>query len=156
MLDITEGIVKTAADGENNPLDLRVSNNAWHGKITPVPGQQFERYIYMWQGYRAGMLTFLAHYKDGQHTLNDIFAGTLNPATGKYENGYAPAEDGNDPAAYAKTVGDFAAIDPAADLSSFIQDGNKIMLIIAAMAREEQGDEFVVNSADLQMAWNNI
>jgi hypothetical protein len=155
MQGITQGLIPTAADGVNNPLDLRTSTIAWQGKITPQ-GNAFEQYETMWQGYRAGIDTIKAHYKQGQRTLIDILQGTYNTNTGNYENGFAPAADKNDPGSYAANVAAYAGISPTEDVGPYLSQPDMLSKIVTGFALEEQGHSFTPNPADIQMAMVNL
>lgn len=144
----TIGLIPTAGGGVNNPLDLRDFGIPWQGRI-PVANSSIGQFQTMWQGYRAGIDTIKSHYNnDGQTTLNTFFAGNSNP-------GYAPASDGNDPVAYAKNVAAAMGIDPGDDFGPYL-NAMGLTNMVTAMAKQEQGNSFVVNPVDITAALTNL
>lgn len=47
----------------NNPLNIRISNNSWRGKITPSGDSAFEQFTSMPYGYRAALVTMRTYIK---------------------------------------------------------------------------------------------
>jgi len=142
--NLTTGSIDTSNDGVNNPLNIRVSNNAWQGKNT-LPGKSFESFEKMWQGYRAGLINLQSIFKAGHTTLTDMISV------------YAPKDDGNSLQTYVQGIENATGIDPLNDdMTQYINDGPTMQAIITYMAQLEQGANFKVNPADIQLAWNNI
>ncbi|TRX70525.1 hypothetical protein [Carboxylicivirga sp. M1479] len=80
--------VQTGSDAvrgqrNKNPFNLRVSLNAWRGKITENKQdeefEEFENYLY---GLRAGLINIRTHIGRGKNTLT-LLMNTLSP---KHEN----------------------------------------------------------------------
>ncbi len=116
----------------NNPGNIRKSATVYKGEVTSS-NPAFKQFSDMKYGFRA-MASLLYHYinSSGYNTLNSILSH------------YAPAGDGgNNPAAYAKFVGQNANIDPNQILSTadFYPGplGANIQNIIRWMARDEEG-----------------
>lgn len=55
----------------NNPLNIRVSNNAWIGKMVSQDGV-FEYFKTNYFGYRAAYLCLLKHYNRGYCTIEKL------------------------------------------------------------------------------------
>lgn len=148
----TPGIVKTAADGYNNPGNIRQGSVRFIGEITqpfeyggmliaPLENR-FKAFTSMAYGYRAMIKILRTYVKRGQNTLVKII------------NTYAPASDGNNPATYIEYVKTRAGIaDENADISAII-NGPGVMEIVRHMAQLEQGSRFSVNNEDLRTAYN--
>jgi len=143
---ITPGLIKTASDGINNPMNIRaIRNNSWLGKINTAGNPfKFEQFTFMWQGYRAGMKILKSLYAEGHHTLQDIISA------------YAPAGDGNNPIQYAKTVSESSGIPIDTNLAISLNDQDKMGMIVSSMAMVEQGAHFVPNMDDVNTAWLNL
>lgn len=113
----------------NNPLNIRVSNNAWIGKLPDHmrTDADFEQFATMVYGLRAGILiikTYIQKYR----------ADTI----GKIISRFAPSTE-NDVAAYVRFVCSRSGLQP----TTRIAFANKYIIcgIIDAMVRFENGQE---------------
>ena len=111
----------------NNPGALRYDGRSqWQGMVgTPQPGQ-FVQFDNQADGQRAQIINL-----QNQARLHGI--NTLSALTQRY----APAGDGNDPQAYAATVGRTLGIDPNAPIN--LADPQVASRVAAAMAQVEAG-----------------
>ena len=133
----TEGLTATANDGINNPLNIRATNIAWEGKITKA-GANFEAFQTMWQGYRAGMKNVLT--VSSGRSFNDTIP-ILSPATENNIPAYIAAAQQN-------------GVDTTVAISDL--DEADFKQLIANMAKHEQGDDFTINEADIDAAYDAI
>ena len=68
----------------NNPLNIRISNSNWLGKVSPNTDGAFEQFSDIKYGYRAAIKTLRSYYyKHGLRTVRDIL------------NRWAPPSDSN-------------------------------------------------------------
>lgn len=70
----------------NNPLNIRISTNAWIGKLTSQDGV-FEYFQSNYFGYRAAYLCLIKHYMRGNYTIREIvskWAPSVENDTNKY------------------------------------------------------------------------
>lgn len=78
---------KTRGIRNNNPFNIRKSNNKWFGKI-PGNDKEFETFDTLVNGYRAGISLLTTYYnKYHLHTIFDIinrFAPSLENNTSDY------------------------------------------------------------------------
>ena len=84
----------------NNPLNIRISSNAWKGKIKPSGDKAFEQFASMPYGYRAA-LVLMRNYisKYGCNTVEKIISR------------WAPPSE-NNTLAYIKHVCDYSGLTP--------------------------------------------
>ena len=150
-MSVTTGQNPTCDNGINNPGNIEVSSIPWQGKITPAGAGPMEQFATMWQGYRALIDTIKSHYKTwGQTTLNLFMAGNGNP-------GYAPASvPGNNPSNEASFAASKAGISADDDIGQYLNNPTVLGNIVAGIAVFEQGETFIPNQADIQMAMNDL
>ena len=122
----------------NNPLNIRISNNQWQGKITPSADSDFEQFETIIYGFRAAiknLKSYITRY--GCNTISTIISK------------WAPASDSNNPMRYAAVVSNRSGIDK----DEVIQptDREKICKIIHWMAYFENGSEPL--DKDINAAW---
>lgn len=113
----------------NNPLNIRISNNAWKGKI-PVEQNtdgSFEQFQTMAYGFRAGMKNIKTIVNRGYNTLTKLI------------NIWAPASDGNVPTRYVQRIVNTFPDTFTAD--TIINPNNQDMMekLVYAMAIVENG-----------------
>lgn len=108
----------------NNPGNIRLSKTKWQGKIKSTD-DEFEQFKTPELGIRA-MATILKTYKvdHGIKTIQDMI------------NRWAPAEDNNDPVAYAKFVAKEVGLDPNQEIDL---TGDVRLGLVKAMIRMENG-----------------
>ena len=114
----------------NNPLNLRISNNPWLGKVTHNTDGAFEQFTTMEYGIRAAMRNVKTivqrRAKQGQATN-----------VSQLIHVWAPASDGNNERVYCRTIADKTGIQPYDEIN--IQDKNFFCLLIYGMAYQENG-----------------
>ncbi|MCQ2340855.1 MAG: structural protein P5 [Paludibacteraceae bacterium] len=77
----------------NNPLNIRISNNNWKGKVLVNNDGAFEQFISMEYGFRAALLTIETYIlKHGCNTIRKIITR------------FAPPTDGNNTEKYIQFV----------------------------------------------------
>lgn len=82
----------------NNPLNIRISKNAWEGKVQNNTDGEFEQFDEMKNGWRAAFINMDSHISRGDNTLRKMI--------GKW----APTLDNNNPEKYASDVANAAGI----------------------------------------------
>lgn len=123
----------------NNPLNIRISQDNWLGKVSPNSDGSFEQFSDIKYGYRAAIKTLRSYYtKHGLRTIRQII------------NRWAPASDGNDPTSYAANVARRAGI-PADQPIVF--DKDTITKIVYGMAISENGTGTMPNMAEIEAGW---
>ncbi len=144
---VIEGVKKFAADmtkprgiRNNNPGNLRISNNAWKGKIPKDQNSDgsFEQFSEMKWGVRA-MFVLIRNW------INKGTATTLRAVV----NRYAPANE-NNTERYIDFVSDRSGIKPDEILSA---DETTLKKLISAMIIKENGDGHV-NDNHINEGWN--
>lgn len=123
----------------NNPGNLRISNNDWQGKIsvsenTDGAFEQFNLYVY---GVRAMI-----------RLVRDSYISAGNNTISKVINRYAPSSE-NNTTAYINTVSSSMGISPNQTLST---DYNTMQALIQAMAKHENGRDAISNTI-FSIAW---
>lgn len=123
----------------NNPLNIRISNSNWLGKVSPNTDGSFEQFSDIKYGYRAAIKTLRTYYyTHGLRTIRALI------------NRWAPAEDHNNPTSYANRVSQSAGI-PADQQIVFNQD--TITKIVYGMAIVENGNSPYLSMADIHAGW---
>lgn len=109
----------------NNPLNIRISNSNWLGKVSPNTDGSFEQFSAIKYGYRAAIKTLRSYYYiHGLRTIRQMIKR------------WAPAEDNNNPTNYANRVAQSSGI--AAD-HQLTFDQDTITKIVYGMAIVENG-----------------
>lgn len=121
----------------NNPLNIRISNNAWAGKIANNTDGSFEQFEDIAHGYRAGLLNIRTQINRGNNTIRKLI------------NAWAPSSDGNSPENYANKVASASGI--SADEIINPKDPNTMQKIVLAMAKIENGQD--ANPDDVAQGW---
>lgn len=111
----------------NNPGNIRISANAWQGKVpvgsnTDGAFEQFQTYAY---GIRAMIKNLLSYYASGLNTLERII----------YK--WAPPTDNNPTPAYVAYVAKKTGFGPTQTLD--LTNQNTMRKIVIAMAEVENG-----------------
>lgn len=127
----------------NNPGNIRISSNAWKGKIpisqnTDGAFEQFQTYAY---GIRAMIKNLLSYYQSGKNTLQSII----------YK--WAPPSDGNDSAAYVTFVSLRTGFSPTQPLD--LQNQTTMKKVVTAMAEMENGRP-AVTAEQFNYAWTLV
>ena len=108
----------------NNPLNIRIGN-VWLGEVANPTDRQFEQFISMEYGIRAGFIILRRYIRRyGRKTITDIISS------------WAPSNE-NDTAAYIARVSKLANI-PADEVLRY-EDKPKMVALVAAMIQVECG-----------------
>ena len=123
------GTKGTPAIRNNNPLNIRRSDNAWKGKIpfsqsTDKSFEQFKTFVY---GLRAGIINLRTHYKRGKNTISELVTT------------WAPPSE-NNTLEYVNFVSNQSAISA---YSPFVWNEQTVYKIVKAMATMEAGKDIV-------------
>ncbi|MDI7502019.1 Lytic transglycosylase, catalytic [Cronobacter dublinensis] len=129
----------TLATRNNNPLNIRVSNNNWNGKGADN-GTGFEQFDTADHGFRAGLKLMKNHINNGADTLGALITK------------WAPPNE-NDTRQYAQTVSHKTGIPVDAKLNP--NDPQQMTAIAKAMAAQE-GYQGPISESQLQRAWTAI
>ncbi|EOV9596790.1 Lytic transglycosylase, catalytic [Cronobacter dublinensis] len=129
----------TLATRNNNPLNIRVSNNNWNGKGADN-GTGFEQFDTADHGFRAGLKLMKNHINNGADTLGALITK------------WAPPNE-NDTRQYAQTVSQKTGIPVDAKLNP--NDPQQMTAIAKAMAAQE-GYQGPISESQLQRAWTAI
>lgn len=115
----------------NNPLNIRISNNKWRGKIKPSQDPSFEQFESMVMGIRAAMVCLRTHCR---RLVQSRRATTVKNLISIW----APSTE-NDTHSYVKLVCSFSGgvLMP----NSIVDPGNKglFCLLVRSMAHVETG-----------------
>lgn len=125
----------------NNPLNLRISNNDWTGKV-PIEQNTdgaFEQFITMPYGFRAAM-------KNIRTLVSKYDCSTIQ----KLINRWAPESDGNNPQRYATRVANRTGY--ATDAPIKTHDKDFMCHLVFAMAEVENGT--LPLYTDIQLAYD--
>ena len=110
----------------NNPLNIRISTNAWKGKVSPNTDGAFEQFMDMAYGYRAALATMRTYIKKyGCDTVEKII------------NRWAPPTE-NNTLGYIKRVCDTAQLTP--DTVVKRDDKDTLTKMAYAMSLVENGN----------------
>lgn len=117
----------------NNPLNLRKSNNNWVGKAVPSKDKDFEQFLTMEHGIRAAMKNIATivnrRKKNGEETrISDLI------------HVWAPNSDGNNETAYLAVVLKKAKF--SCDETIDLKQRNQITRLCWAMAIVECGERY--------------
>ena len=71
----------------NNPLNIRISNTSWNGKVTPNTDGAFEQFIDLAHGYRAALVTLRTYInKYGLNTVRKMIGRWAPPSENNTES----------------------------------------------------------------------
>ena len=126
----------------NNPGNIRISNNDWKGKI-PISqntDKAFEQFAAFVWGIRAMIKNLQSYHRDrGLNTLTQIIST------------WAPAADNNNTTAYIQKVSLETGINPSQPLN--LNDENTMRKVVKAMAKVENGRE-AITDPQFNYAWS--
>lgn len=124
--------------GNNNPLNLRLSNSDWKGKVpnhlnTDKSFEQFKDGAYQGQpglvmGYRAAIKNIIYHVNSGKDTISKLI------------HAWAPISDGNNPTSYSYKVATNTGNQTTSKVP--INDPEKLWPIVREMAIIENGTAY--------------
>ena len=114
----------------NNPLNLRISNNPWLGKVKNNTDGAFEQFTAIEYGLRAAFrnIQTIVKRRERNHlttTIKDLI------------HIWAPASDGNNETVYCKTIADKTALQPNDTIN--LKSKNFMCLLVYGMAWQENG-----------------
>lgn len=111
----------------NNPLNLRISNNPWLGKVKNNTDGSFEQFVSLTYGIRAAIINIrtIIRRADNRLTLRQLIAK------------WAPNSDGNNEQAYTQRVSKMSGI--ADNEEIIIKNREQIVRLVTAMAEVENG-----------------
>lgn len=116
----------------NNPLNIRDSNNDWKGKSSLNIDKQFEEFTHPVYGFRAGARILRSYYQQGYQTLSQMI----------YR--FAPASE-NDTALYVEQVSQWTGIAPGQEVDVYNDD--LLANLLYAMSRKEVGNYYGLRMA---------
>lgn len=118
----------------NNPLNIRISNNNWKGEIKPSTDGSFCQFQTMAHGFRAAMCCIRTYIRvRGCKTLQEII------------NRWAPVKDGNNPVRYCERVmNSFPEIFTDKEMVIDYKNKEQMTHLVYAMAIVENGSEPVM------------
>ena len=119
----------------NNPLNLRKSNNNWRGKKWPGDDPAFEQFTSMVLGIRAAFIN-----------ARTIIRRNPGCTITRLITIWAPASDGNNPGSYIQAVCAKTGIQP--DTLRTVGSANKLVPLLWAMAFVECG-----HTLELSLFW---
>ncbi|MFA0443029.1 structural protein [Vibrio sp. 10N.286.49.C2] len=117
----------------NNPLNIRISNNAWTGKVTPSQDKAFETFSDHKYGFRAAA-KLVRNYQMlyGLNSINEIIGR------------WAPSHE-NDTANYSQFVAGQLNVSPNAALN--LADNELLARLVHAMSIMEVGRYYSLSDA---------
>ncbi|GHV49935.1 hypothetical protein FACS1894181_09850 [Bacteroidia bacterium] len=118
----TAGRTDTVGYRQNNPLNLRKSNNPWQGKVEG--DGEFEAFSSMEYGYRAAFRNVMTHYRNGHNTIRKLVSL------------WAPEIDNNKTEDYIKYVSERTGI-PENSVLDLENNPQTFKDVVAAMSEVE-------------------
>jgi hypothetical protein len=116
----------TRGERNNNPCNVRISNNSWIGKRTPSQDESFEQFDTALDGIRAGAKILVNYYKfHGLSTIATIITR------------WAPQADNNPTDAYIANVCKHMGIQPDDQLDML--DVAVLASLVTAVIDQENG-----------------
>lgn len=111
----------------NNPLNLRISRNAWKGKLPKEQNTDgsFEQFETMALGFRAALMNLRTHIRKGRRTVRDLITV------------WAPESDGNNTQRYIERVCRTTGMEPQTMIVP--ADREQMVKLVYAMAIVENG-----------------
>ncbi|WP_429761600.1 structural protein [Vibrio wakamikoensis] len=118
----------------NNPLNIRISNNAWTGKVTPSKDKAFETFSHSKYGFRAAT-KLIRNYQNlyGLNTLQGIISR------------FAPKSDNNDTDNYVQFVAGRLNVGASTPLNLF--DDEFMTRLVHSMSIMEVGRYYSLEDA---------
>lgn len=122
----------------NNPLNIRISNSAWTGKVTPSQDKAFETFSDSKYGFRAAA-KLIRNYQSlyGLNTINEIIGR------------WAPSHE-NDTRNYSQFVAGQLNLSSNAALN--LSDSNLLARLVHAMSIMEVGRYYSLSDAQQGVA----
>ncbi|CAM3990506.1 hypothetical protein VA7868_04616 [Vibrio aerogenes CECT 7868] len=116
----------------NNPLNIRDSNNDWLGKSGLNTDKEFEEFKNPVYGFRAGARILRSYARQGYTTLSQMI----------YR--FAPASENNS-ALYVQQVSQWTGIQP--DQVVNVNNHQQLAALLHAMSRKEVGNYYGLDMA---------
>lgn len=125
----------------NNPLNIRISNNKWQGKVARSENTDgvFEQFVSMAYGYRAAMVLI-------RNYINKYGCDTLT----KIITRWAPPSE-NNTASYIANVAKRMGVSPADYISP--NDKDQMTSLMYAMSISENGSKVLPDGYAINQAW---
>lgn len=127
----------------NNPLNLRISNNPWLGKVKNNTDGAFEQFTTIEYGYRAA-------FRNIRTIVQRRSAQDNTTTVRQLIHVWAPGSDGNNEAAYCQSVQKHSSINP--DELVIIKNKEFMCKLVYGMAVTENGQ--AVSRAQIDSAYN--
>lgn len=124
----------------NNPLNIRRSNEMWLGEVRPSTDAAFKQFKNMGYGFRAALKLLRNYIGKGHNTIQKIV------------NRWAPPEDGNFTSSYINNVATRSGI--SADRVIDRNDRESLIAIAYAMAISENGK--APDRKDIEAGWDML
>lgn len=133
----------------NNPLNLRISNNTWLGKVKNNTDGAFEQFITLEYGLRAAMRNIKTIIDRRKKLKQRTTIANLIHI-------WAPASDNNNEQAYCAAIEKYTTFKPTYVID--IKNKNHFCMLIHAMVRVENGVpvDFVRIENAYALAFNGI
>lgn len=125
----------------NNPLNMRISNSNWIGKISPNTDGAFEQFENMGYGFRAALKLLRNYIGQGNNTIQKMISK------------WAPANE-NNTTGYINTVSSRTGIAPTQIISR--DDKRSLTAIAKAMAFVENGCFYNNIDTDIEAGWRML
>lgn len=116
----------TRGERNNNPGNIRVSNQLWLGKIIPSSDPDFEQFDTPEHGIRAIAKIILSDFHHGINTITGIITR------------WAPQSDNNPTAAYIENVSGISGYDPDSPL--LLTSLDDLWPVVKGIITQENGE----------------
>ena len=126
----------------NNPLNIRISNNAWKGKVKPNTDGVFEQFTSTAYGYRAAMVLIRTY-------INRYNCNTL----AKIIERWAPPSE-NSTASYIANVAKRMGVSAATFINPYNRE--QIESLMYAMSISENGTNVMPDTNAISEAWEML
>lgn len=126
-----------------NPLNLRISNNNWLGKVAKNTDGVFEQFTSIEYGLRAA-------FRNIKTIVNRREKNKQKTTVAQLVNIWAPASDNNNELNYVRTIAVKTGIQPDDEVN--LKDKNFAILLVYGMAIVENGQE--VSLGRIESAYN--
>jgi len=125
----------------NNPLNIRKSNESWLGKVSPNTDGTFEQFETMGYGYRAALKLIRNYIGKGYNTIERIISR------------WAPANE-NNTTSYINNVASRTGINKSRIIAK--DDAASLKAIVKAMSISENGTTYTGIDNDIEAGWRMI
>lgn len=131
----------------NNPLNMRITNSAWLGKVSNNTDGTFEQFTNMGYGFRAALYQIRKYINSGKNTISQIVTTWAPPKNnkGEFEN-YTDS--------YINNVTNRTGISRDKVISA--DDEQSLKAIVKAMAYSENGKYYDGIDDDINAGWKML